>query len=86
LKVEYSVCSGRILSGFDRSAADQATESLSQALRVLDLVPQEPTNLTPHPLVVVRVEIENARRYLSLAAAVAAGGSPLVEHRSARIQ
>lgn len=57
----------RILGGLDRTAAGQAAENLAQALRVLDLVPLGDSQLTPHPVNVVRAEIENARRYLSLA-------------------
>ncbi len=55
-----------MLSGFDRTATEQAKESLQQALRVLELVPVTATELTPHPLAVVRAEIENAKRYLAL--------------------
>jgi hypothetical protein len=57
----------RILGELDRSAACQAAENLRQALRVLDLVPVHDSHLTPHPVCVVRAEIENARRYLVLA-------------------
>jgi hypothetical protein len=49
---------------FNRSAVEQVLENLRQALRVLELVPSSETDLTPHPLVIVRAEIENARRYL----------------------
>lgn len=55
----------RTLANFNRSPVDQVLENLRQALRVLELVPSEQTELTPHPLVVVRAEIENARRYLA---------------------
>lgn len=61
------VAADRILGELDRSAAGQAVENLSQALRVLDLVPMVDSQLTPHPVCVVRAEIENARRYLRLA-------------------
>jgi hypothetical protein len=56
----------RVLSGFDRSPVEQAVENLRQALRVLELVPLTSSDLTPHPVVIVRAEIENARRYLGL--------------------
>lgn len=62
-----------LLSGFDRTATEQATASLQQALRVLELVPLNPTDLTPHPIAVVRAEIENARRYLALVSRKAEG-------------
>jgi hypothetical protein len=52
------------LFGFERSPAEQALQNLDQALRVLTLVPSAKTSLTPHPLLVVRAEIENARLYL----------------------
>lgn len=55
----------RTLANFNRSPVDQVLENLRQALRVLELVPSEQTELTPHPLVIVRAEIENARRYLA---------------------
>ena len=57
----------RALGELDRTAAGQAAENLAQALRVLDLVPLADSQLIPHPVLVVRAEIENARRYLSLA-------------------
>ncbi len=53
------------LVNFNRSPVEQVLENLRQALRVLELVPSSATELTPHPLVVVRAEIETARRYLS---------------------
>lgn len=56
-----------ILGGFDRSPAEQAAENLAQALRVLEMLPQFESTLTPHPVVVLRAELENARRYLALA-------------------
>ena len=52
------------LNGFDRTPAQQAMENLSQALRALELAPRLSSEMTPHPLVVVQAEIENARRYL----------------------
>lgn len=55
----------RTLANFNRSPVDQVLENLRQALRVLEMVPSEQTELTPHPLVIVRAEIENARRYLN---------------------
>jgi hypothetical protein len=56
----------RVCSGFARTPVQQAAENLLQALRVLDLVSQPASELTPHPLVIVRAEIENARRCLGL--------------------
>lgn len=55
-----------MLDGLDRSPTSQALENLSQALRVLDLAENSAESLCPDPLIVVRAEIENARRYLSL--------------------
>ncbi len=52
------------LTGFGRSPAGQMSENLRQALRVLDLVPTNASDLTPHPLVVARAEIRNAQRFL----------------------
>jgi hypothetical protein len=57
----------RILGELDRCAAGQAAENLRQALRVLELVPVLDSQLVPHPVCIVRAEIENARRYLTLA-------------------
>lgn len=56
-----------MLNGLDRTPTTQALENLSQALRVLDLAATSGEELCPDPLIVVRAEIENARRYLSLA-------------------
>jgi hypothetical protein len=53
------------LNGFGRTPSEQALENLTQALRALDLAPRSESELCPHPLVIVRAEIENARRYLS---------------------
>jgi len=55
-----------VLDGLDRSPTSQALENLSQALRVLDLAEDGAETLCPDPLIVVRAEIENARRYLAL--------------------
>jgi hypothetical protein len=54
------------LSGFNRTAVAQASENLIQALRVLEMVPFSKSDLLPHPLIVVRAEIENARMLLRL--------------------
>jgi hypothetical protein len=62
-----TVVANSVLGELDRTAAGQAAENLVQALRVLDLVPLADSQLTPHPIYVVRAEIENARRYLTLA-------------------
>ena len=61
-----------ILAGFGRSATEQALQNLAEALRALELAPQSTSELCPHPLTIVRAEIENARRYLSLPAKPAA--------------
>lgn len=58
-----------ILDSLGRSPAEQAAENLNQALRVLDMLPISESPLTPHPVTVIRAEIENARRYLVLAQA-----------------
>lgn len=63
---EQTAVPKRLLVNFNRSPVDQVMENLKQALRVLELIPSSKTELTPHPLVIVRAEIENARRYLSL--------------------
>lgn len=63
------------LDGFNRSAVAQANENLLQALRVLELVPQSASEFLPHPLVVVRAEIENARMLLRLHAAETSRGT-----------
>ena len=56
-----------MLDGLDRTPTSQALENLTQALRVLDLASDaDAGSLCPDPLVVVRAEIENARRYLSM--------------------
>lgn len=60
-----------LLSGLGRSAVEQVTENLNQALRALDLAPRAGTDFTPHPLVIVRAEIENAKRYLRVACSIA---------------
>lgn len=57
------------LFGFNRSTHEQALENLKQALRALDMVPVSQSDFIPNPLVIVRAEIENARRYLSVAEA-----------------
>ena len=54
------------LYGTGRTAAEQATANLAEALRAMSLLPMATTDLIPHPLVVARAEIENARRYLGL--------------------
>ena len=54
------------LKGFSRTATEQALENLAQALRALELAPVDSSELCPHPLMVVRAEIENARRYLTV--------------------
>jgi len=58
--------SPKSLVGFSRSPVEQARTNLQQALRVLDMIPLQSSELIPHPLVVLRVEIENARRYLAI--------------------
>lgn len=55
------------LAGFARTATEQALENLTQALRALELAPVDASALCPHPLTIVRAEIENARRYLTCA-------------------
>ncbi len=57
---------GDVLGGLDRSPVEQAAENLAQALRVLEMLPRVESALTPHPVVVIRAELENARRYLAL--------------------
>lgn len=66
MQSKYFETQHRILSGFARSPVEQATENLAQALRALDLVPRTSSELMPHPILIVRSEIENARRYLEL--------------------
>jgi len=64
-----------LLSGLGRNAVEQITENLNQALRALELAPRASTDFTPHPLVVVRAEIENAKRYLRIAVSVDRDGA-----------
>ncbi len=52
--------------GIPRSALEQADVNLSEALRVLDMLPVNDLNVCPHPLIVARSEINNARRYITL--------------------
>lgn len=52
--------------GMSRSALEQADVNLSEALRVLDMLPISTLDLCPHPLIVARSEINNARRYITL--------------------
>ena len=54
----------RQLAYFGRSPVEQVIENLSQAIRVIELVADAPSELTPHPSVIARCEIENAIRYL----------------------
>ena len=70
------------LDGFNRTAVAQANENLTQALRVLALVPHSASELLPHPLIVVRAEIENARMLLRLRGSENAGLAS--RHRPAR--
>lgn len=65
MKLEPSIHSIDPLNGFSRTATEQALENLTQALRALELAPRDNSDLCPHPLTIVRAEIENARRYLS---------------------
>ncbi|HPG89100.1 MAG TPA: hypothetical protein PLD46_05570 [Hyphomicrobium sp.] len=60
-----AIVADNALTNFNRTSVDQVLENLRQALRVLELVPPTQTELTPHPLIIVRAEIENARRYLA---------------------
>lgn len=60
----------RSMSGLDRTPIDQVSENLTQALRVLELVPAGQSELVPHPIVTARAEIRNAQRYLMALSAV----------------
>lgn len=64
-----------LLFGLNRNAVEQIAENLNQALRALELAPRANSDFTPHPLVVVRSEIENAKRYLRVAGANPASGA-----------
>ena len=61
-----------MLAGTGRGPLEQAAVNLSEALRVLNMLPVGDSELVPHPLIVLRAEIENARRYMSLAISTAA--------------
>lgn len=65
--LEAKQTSSSRLEGFGRTPSQQALENLAQALRALDLAPKSDSELCPHPLTIVRAEIENARRYLDAA-------------------
>jgi len=52
------------MRGLQRSPIEQARVNLENALRVLAMAPHAESNLTPHPLAIVRAEIVNAQRYL----------------------
>lgn len=49
-----------------RTAMEQAFVNLNEALRVLELLPKSETAFCPHPHIIVRAEIENAKRYMRL--------------------
>ena len=55
----------RYLTDFNRSLTEQILENLDQAIRVIELMEDTPSELSPHPLVVARAEIRNAKRYLA---------------------
>ena len=61
---QHTTSQNSSLTGFGRTPASQMSENLQQALRVLDLVPTNASDLTPHPLIVARAEIRNAQRFL----------------------
>ncbi len=58
--------SHRAMRGLTRSPIEQALLNAEMAIRALDLAPQGQSDLCPHPLVVVRAELENVRRYLAI--------------------
>jgi hypothetical protein len=68
MKLTASRPARNLLADFDRTALEQASINLIQALRVLEQIPCYQTNFIPHPITVIRAEIENARRYLKLVA------------------
>jgi hypothetical protein len=84
MKLEPSTQLASPLNGFSRSATEQALENLTQALRVLELAPRDNCDLCPHPLTIVRAEIENARRYLSIQNSDTRTGSPARERTSVK--
>ena len=55
----------RYLPDFNRTLTEQILENLDQAIRVIELMEGAPSDLNPHPLVVARAEIRNAKRYLA---------------------
>ena len=55
----------RYLPDFNRTLTEQILENLDQAIRVIELMEDTPSDLNPHPLVVARAEIRNAKRYLA---------------------
>ena len=52
------------MRGLARSPVEQALTNAEMALRVLAMAPRVASELTPHPLDIVRAELENVRRYL----------------------
>lgn len=51
-----------------RTASEQATVALANALRALDMAPLAACSLIPHPSVVARAQIVEAMRYLAVGA------------------
>jgi hypothetical protein len=58
--------SHRAMRGLGRSPIDQALVNAEMALRALALAPRTDSALCPHPLDIVRAELENVRRYIGL--------------------
>jgi hypothetical protein len=72
------------MRGLGRSPIAQALTNAEMALRALALAPRGPSDLCPHPLDIVRAELENVRRYLALglAAPSASSASQIVNAQS----
>ena len=64
MPVRSNIAPNRQLAHFERSPVEQVIENLCQAIRVIELVADAPSELTPHPSIIARCEIENAIRYL----------------------
>lgn len=56
----------RTMRGLGRTPKQQALENITQALRALELAPKPTSDLIPHPLDIVRVELQNVARYVAL--------------------
>lgn len=59
----------KVMRGISRTPVEQALANLENALRALALTPRGESDYCPHPLDIVRSEINNAKRYLAIESA-----------------